>query len=177
MKIQDIEHWVGYLEHQTPDQLFAFRENVGKGFCTVFALMVQIAQGINLQELPWCATFVHAVINRPDILGKAHPGTRVLARRMKRKRLWRGRDYVPEPGDLIFCTNQPYTRRRINHVGVVGTVSEADGTIQSIDGNTHDPSGTFAWEDGGAVARRTRDKDDPHIIGYGATGHLLDIEN
>ena len=163
--------WIGYLEHLTPDNLADFKANPGKGYYTIFGLMIQITQGINLQGLPWCATFVHAVINRPDILGKAHPGTRVLARRMKRKRLWRKTNYIPQPGDLMFCTNQPDTRRRINHVAIVDHVE--NGIAYTVDGNTHDPSGVFEWEQGGAVDMRKRALDDPHIIGYAAIGELI----
>lgn len=171
MSWENAAQWIGYLEHQTPDYLGDFRANPGKGYFTIFGLMIQITQGINLQGLPWCATFVHAVISRPDVLGKAHPGCRVLARRMKRKRLWRNRKYRPERGDLIFCTNEPHGRRRINHVAIV---EGCDGqSVISIDGNTKDASGVFTAEQGGAVDRRVRDLADCHIIGYAATGRVL----
>ena len=174
MSYTDAKDWIGYLEHQTPDLLGVYRANPGKGGCTIFAVLVAMSQGINLQALPWCATFVHAVINRPDVLGKAHPGTRKLARRMRRRGLWRGRDhYIPESGDLIFCTNHPDDTRRINHVAIV---EDCDGkTVSSIDGNTHDTSGTFQWEQGGAVDRVFRELDDAKIVGYAATGKLLKI--
>ena len=40
------------------------------------------------------------------------------------------------------------------------------GKVYSIEGNTVDPSGVFPENQGGAVARRERDKDDPCIVGY-----------
>ena len=161
--------WVGYLEHQTPDKLWHFTANYGKGGYTIFADMIAQEQRINLQGLPWCATFVHAMINRPDILGKAHPGTRVLARRMKRKGLWREKDYVPKKGDLMFLANF----KRIDHIAIVESADEK--TVTTIDGNTHDPKGRFTFEEGGAVERCVRDKTDKRIVGYASIGHLYEI--
>ena len=173
MSYTEAKDWIGYLEHQTPDLLGVFRANPGKGGNTIFSTLLIMSQGRNLQGLPWCATFVHAVINRPDVIGKAHPGTRKLARRMRRRGLWRGRDYLPEDGDLIFCTNHPEGPGRINHVAIVEAAGDQE--VVSIDGNTHDPSGVFPWEEGGAVDRVIRRLDDPKIVGYAATGKLLKI--
>lgn len=153
--------WVGYLEHKTPDRLGYFNENVGKGYCTIFAAMLWEAQRVNLMGLPWCATFVHAVLDRPDVLGRPHPGCRVLARRMKRRKMWRGKDYLPKPGDLIFLANDG---KRIDHCGIVESCEGE--TVTSIEGNAVDPSGVFRPEQGGAVARRERRRDDFKIVGY-----------
>jgi hypothetical protein len=151
--------FVGYLEHRTPERLHEFTENPGKGGYTIFGAAA------GLQGLPWCATFVHAVLNRPDVLGRPHPGCRVLARRMKRKGLWRSKDYTPKPGDLIFLANNG---KRIDHCGIV---ESCDGsTVTSIEGNAVDPSGVFRPEQGGAVARRTRALTDPRLVGYAAIG-------
>lgn len=167
MKIQD---WIGYLEHANPEKLGVFEANPGKGGWTIFAEIIRQRGGPYLQQLPWCVTFIHAMIDREDLIGRAHPGCRVLQRRMKRQGYWRNRDYIPVPGDLIFCSN---TRtRRVDHCGIVEEVRGKQ--IISIDGNTVDPSGVFAPQDGGAVARRIRDADDPIIVGYGAIGTLYD---
>jgi len=160
--------WIGYCEHKSMDRLHEFDENVGKGGYTVFAQMIWARQHRNMQGLPWCATFVHAVIDRPDVLGKAHPGSRVLMRRMKRRGLWRDKTYTPEPMDLVFCAND---RKRVDHVAIVEW-SDGD-TVSSIDGNSHDDKGRFAWQDGGVVTRCIRDISDPIIIGYAATGQFL----
>lgn len=164
------EEWLGYLEHRTPELLGLYTANAGKGGYTIFATLLALSQGRNLQGLPWCVTFVHAAYNRPDILGKAHPGSRVLRRRMKRKGLWRGRDYIPQRYDIIFCSNRATSRT--DHVGIV--TGYADGVVHSIDGNTVDPSGVFRPEQGGAVAHRERRHDDPKIVGYAAIGHLIE---
>lgn len=165
------EKYVGYLEHATPELLGIFTANVGKGGCTIFAESInRLYRWRNFQGLPWCAVFVHAVYvealgaqTAAKLLGKPHPGTHVLARRMKRRRLMRDRLHVPKPGDIIFLSN--HDNDFISHVGLVIDVS--DGTVFSVEGNTVDPSGTFEEEQGGAVALRERKADDPAIVGYG----------
>ena len=161
------EVWLGYLEHATPERLWSFAANAGKGGCTIFAEMLLREQGVDLMGLPWCATFAHAVIRRPDVLGRVHPGCRVLWRRLRRKGLLRGPSWLPQAVDLIFCRNG----RRIDHVGIVESCEGE--TVTSIDGNTVDPSGCFEAKDGGAVARRTRQRTDPKIAGYGAISEVI----
>lgn len=159
--------FVGYLEHKSPDRLNEFTENVGKGGCTIFASMIMKSQKVNLMHLPWCSTFVHAIINRPDILGKAHPGCRVLVRRMKHKKLWVDTDYIPTVGDLVFYANN----KRIDHVGIV---EYCDGKmILSIEGNAIDDTGHFKSTEGGIVAKRIRSLTDPKIKGYAKIGGLI----
>lgn len=163
--------WVGYCEHLTPDELNIFNANVGKGGCTIFAEILKQTQGVDLQGLPWCATFVHATLGRPDLLGKADGWSWVLQWRMKLRRRWRGRYYRPQPNDLMFCAND---HKWVDHVCIV---ESCDGTtVTTIDGNTHDENGRFAWTEGGVVARRTRDLTDPLIIGYGAIGKDINIK-
>ena len=161
-----LECWAGYKEHATSARLENYRENIGRGNCTIFAAMIQKREGRNLQGLPWCTTFVFAVIARPDILGRAVPGSRTLARRMKRRGFWRGPEYAPRRGDVMFMASG----RRIDHVGIV---LEADRkTVTSIDGNSHDCDGIFAPNEGGAVAINQRDANSPKIRGYAAIGLL-----
>ena len=167
---QRAAEWVGYLEHQDGHLLGIYTANVGKGGYTIFAQMLCERYSARLWGLPWCAVFVHAIIDQPDLLGRPHAGTRVLQRRMKRRRFWRGRNYRPQPGDLIFCSNA--RSNRVDHVGIVESL---DGeTVSSIEGNTVDPTGVFAPEQGGAVARRIRRLDDPIIVGYAAIGKEWD---
>ena len=159
------EDWVGYLEHQSPDRLQCFTENVGKGGFTIFSEMVNPA----LQGCPWCVIFVLAMIARPDLLGRPHPGCKVLYRRLQRRGFFRDRDYWPIADDIILMSN---TRTRlIDHCGVVRGVDK--DLIITIEGNTIDPSGRIPPNLGGAVAKHYRRHDDLVIVGYGAIGHFL----
>lgn len=160
-------YWVGYMEHKSANQLWSFDQNVGKGGYTIFGAYLMQSQHRNLQGLPWCATFIHAVIDCPDILGKAHPGCRVLQRRMKRKKYWRGKEYIPQKGDLIFLSN-----KETDYVDHCGIVDKCDGhNVTSIDGNG--PGKYFKPGDGGEVVEKARSLSDPKIVGYAAIGHLL----
>ena len=87
---------------------------------------------------------------------------------MKRKGRFRDLSYTPTSGDLIFLQNGD---GRISHCGIV---EWSDGQeVASIEGNTVDPSGHFASEQGGAVATRIRKIKDPAIMGYGKIGEEL----
>lgn len=148
--------WLGYLEHATPERLLEFTENAGKGGYTIFGELT------GLQGLPWCATFVFAVHPNAKRLGRPCSGVVTLARRMILRQRWRKRSYLPKRGDLIFLRNSP--SGLIDHCGIVEI---CDGsTVASIEGNAVDPSGVFRPDQGGAVARRERQRGDPRIVGY-----------
>lgn len=162
--------WIGYFEHASEVAIEVFNANIGKGGCTIFSDFIRrIYPWRNFMGLPWCTVFVHAVViqsvgkdRAKRILGKPHPGSRVLARRIKRKGRLRGPDYLPQPGDLIFCHNGD---GRISHCGIVEFI---DGNeVVSIEGNTIDPAGRFQQHDGGVVARRRRQLADSSIVNYG----------
>ena len=168
--IETAKKWVGYLEHQTNDQLGYYTENIGKGGCTIFSMIIgRVYRHRNFSGLPWCATFVHSVFleafgkeKARELLGKPHPGTRVLARRFRRRGCLMDLDYVPTQGDIIFLHNGD---GRISHCGIVEKVE--DEIVTSIEGNTIDPSGHFEPHRGGAVAVRTRNLNDDAIVAYG----------
>ncbi len=170
--VAEAAQWIGYLEHKDSRHIGLYRSNAGKGGYTAFAEIVRQKCKRNLQGLPWCAVFIHSCFanvyggeGARMLLGRPHAGTRVLARRMRRKGLWRDKGYTPVAGDIIFLANDG---KHIDHCGIV---TESDGeTVTSIDGNTVDPSGFFTEEQGGAVALRDRLLTDVRIIGYGATG-------
>jgi hypothetical protein len=162
--------YVGYLEHATEELLGVFTANPGKGGYTVFSEIVRKHyRRRNFQGLPWCAVFVFAVFleamgkDAETLLGKPHPGTKVLARRFRRKKRLRDRSYRPKAGDIIFLSN--FQNQVIGHVGIVTGTDEK--MVYSIEGNTIDPSGVFKREDGGAVAIRGREYNDPAIVCYG----------
>ena len=168
---------LGYLEHLDGRLLGVARANAGKGGYTVFAQELARMTGVNLQRLPWCAVFVHWAFCKAfgasqsrRILGRPHPGCRVLARRMKRRKLWRGTEYIPRKWDIVFCANDGSC---IDHCGIV---ESCDGhTVTSIDGNAADPSGVLPKDRGGCVARRQRPADSPVIRGYAQTGTIAEI--
>lgn len=162
--------YVGYLEHATATLLGVYRADPGKGGYTIFSEIVRrFYRRRNFQGLPWCAVFVYAVYlealgkKAEKLLGKPHPGTKVLARRLRRKKRLRDRSYRPKAGDIIFLSN--YQNEVIGHVGIV--VSRDEKMVYSVEGNTIDPSGVFKREDGGAVAIRGREFRDPAIVCYG----------
>lgn len=170
--VAEAARWIGYLEHKSAKFLGMYRSNVGKGGYTAFAENVRQKCKRNLQGLPWCAVFVYSCFATAYgrewtkmHLGRPHAGTRVLARRMRRKRLWRGTDYTPVKGDIIFLANDG---KHLDHCGIVAEVDSE--SVTSIDGNTVDDSGVFAEIEGGAVALRERALTDKRIIGYGTTG-------
>ena len=162
--------YVGYLEHATGDLLGVFTANPGKGGYTVFSEMIRRHyRRRNFQGLPWCAVFVFAVYleamgkDAEKCLGKPHPGTKVMARRFRRKKRLRDRNYRPRAGDIIFLSN--FQNQEIGHVGIV--VDRDERMVYSVEGNTIDPSGVFFREEGGAVALRGREFSDPAIVCYG----------
>lgn len=168
--VDEARRWLGYLEHRDERLLGVYAANAGKGGCTIFAAVTKLPQG-----LPWCAVFVHAVYwqalgaeQAEALLGRPHPGTRKLARRMRHAGRWRGREYIPRAGDIIFLS--PARDGSIGHCGIVEAAE--GGEVASIDGNTTDPGGHFAPREGGAVARRRRRLDDGVIVGYGALGGI-----
>lgn len=169
MVVKTAQKYIGYLEHLSNDRLASYKANVGKGGCTIFACIIGRAyRWHNFSGVPWCATFVHAVFiealgkeKARKLLGKPHPGSRVLMRRFQRRGRLHGREYTPKAGDIIFLTNSD----RVNHCGIVVCVE--DGEIITVEGNTVDPGGVFQKHEGGAVAQRVRPLTDPAIVCYG----------
>lgn len=172
--IEVAKTWVGYLEHKSEDLLGVYTANVGKGYCTIFSRIIsQHYRHRNFNGVPWCAVFVHAVFleaygkdRARKLLGKPHPGTRVLARRLKRKKRLRwpcDSDYVPEPGDLVFFHNGD---GEIAHCGIVVEVNLELSRLTTVEGNTTSPTNHFEKHQGGAVAMRERNLSDPSIICY-----------
>jgi hypothetical protein len=165
--VKTAQRYIGYLEHLDNDLLGVFTANPGKGGCTIFAYLVSRAyRWRNFSGLSWCATFVYAVFiealgkqQARKLLGKPHPGTRVLYRRFKRKGKLTDK---PKVGDIIFLTNGS---GKVDHCGIVVGVDGAE--VITIEGNTVDPSGVFEKHEGGAVAQRVRELTDPKIICYG----------
>ena len=174
--IKEATKWIGYLEHKSNDRLESFTENIGKGGYTIFPMIIcRHYPRLNFSGLPWCTVFVCAVCimyyGKNDAyraLGKPCAGSRLLARRMRRKGLLESSTYCPTTNDLVFLYND---KNRIGHCGIVERVE--DGYLFTIEGNTKDPSGHFAQNEGGAVARRKRSLEDKLIACYARTSEIL----
>ena len=82
----------------------------------------------------WCADFVSWVCSLAG--GELNdPYTPSVVNRLKAKDLWKGLD-DPEPGDLVLFD---WDHDRVaDHIGLVETVN-ADGSINTIEGNTNNP--------------------------------------
>lgn len=175
--INTASKWIGYLEHKSEDALGFYTENVGKGGYTVFAYLIRRCYPYrNFAGLPWCATFLHWVFiealgkeKARRLLGKPHPGTRVLFKRLRRRGLIRPKEYIPSMEDVMFLHNGD---GRISHCAIVVGV-EGD-TVTTIEGNTVDPTGVFDKTAGGAVAKRERSLSDELIVCYGCVSTLID---
>lgn len=167
MPINTAKKWLGYLEHSSPDMLGVYTANTGKGGYTIFSDIISSNyRWRNFQGLPWCATFIHAVFiealgkdNARELLGKPHPGTKVLYRRFKRNNKLINK---PTKGDIVFLTNESGL---VEHCGIVICVE--NDKIITIEGNATDSSGIFKKHEGGAVVQRVRELTDPKIICYG----------
>lgn len=164
---------MGYLEHADGRLLGVYQANAGSGNHTIFAKKLRERTGADFMGMQWCVTFVFAVYadalgarGMRRALGRPTPSATRLARRMKRRGLWQGRNYLPQRDDLIFLS--PYRDGKIGHIGIV--VDTKAGYVLSVDGNTVDPTGFFAEDYGGAVDYRARALDDPRIVGYARTG-------
>jgi len=83
----------------------------------------------------WCADFVSWVCTMAG--GELNdPYTPSVVNRLKAKDLWKGLDN-PEPGDLVLFD---WDHDRVaDHIGLVETVN-ADGSINTIEGNTNNPA-------------------------------------
>ena len=168
--IQTAQKYIGYLEHSSEELLGVFNANVGRGGYTIFAYFIsKYYRWRNFYGVPWCALFVHSVFieafgkaRAKQLLGKPHPGSRVLYRRLKRKGQITD---IPSEGCIAFLTNGT----RIDHCGIVVCVE--DGDVITVEGNTTDPTGIFEEREGGAVAQRVRKLTDPALVCYGKVGN------
>lgn len=122
--------------------------------------------GMNYE--PWCDMFVSwcgAQVGALDIIGKfAYCPYHVTW--FKNRGQWKGRDYTPKPGDIIFFANRSGVAC---HIGFVESVNGS--TILTIEGNT--AAGNNA--NGGQVQRRNRTLGTVgsswYVLGYGTPAY------
>lgn len=107
-------------------------------------------------RVPWCACFVSWCANQCDYLeNDIIPKFALVSdgsNWFKARNQWKGRDYEPNPGDIIFFTWGGTGNE--DHVGIVEKCE--DGKVHTIEGNTTD-----------SCARRTYSVGEINILGYG----------
>lgn len=110
-------------------------------------------------RVDWCAIFVSWVANQAGLLGETIPRFSVVSQGIsyyKKQGLYRGRDYTPRPGDLIFFD---WNYNGIpDHVGLVKTVD--DTRVYTIEGNSKDECKELNYL-----------RNNPQIIGYGTPNY------
>ena len=105
----------------------------------------------------WCFYKAYGVTTAQNMIcGNFDDYTVNSAKQYQKKGEWYT---TPEIGDQIFFKNST----RICHTGLVEEVK--DGRVYPIEGNTSDKSGLIP--NGGCVARKSYDLNDPCIAGYG----------
>jgi len=107
-------------------------------------------------RVPWCAIFVSWVADQAGLIDAGiiprFASVNYGIQWFRDRGQWRGRDYTPAPGDLIFFDWNGNGRG--DHVGIVERVE--GGYVYAIEGNTSD-----------SVARRRYRLDSVRILGYG----------
>lgn len=108
-------------------------------------------------RVEWCAIFVSWCANESGDLDKTIPkfaGTYEGEMWFKHHDKWKGKNYTPSPGDLIFFDWQQ--NGGVDHVGIVEKVE--DGKVYTIEGNSSDE-----------VKEKSYSLTSKSIYGYGIT--------
>lgn len=106
-------------------------------------------------RVEWCACFVSWCADKTGYLNKIIPKFAACmdgAAWFKNRNQWKGRNYTPRSGDIIFFNWDG--DGKIDHVGIV--VNAAKGVVNTIEGNSRN-----------ACKRRTYDLGSSYIAGYG----------
>ena len=152
---------VGYLEKDSNSQLDSKNANAGSNNYTKYWRDMEPS----LQGSAWCDCFCSWVFKQAygeSTANKLLCGglycyyTPESAQCFKNKGQW----YTsPKKGDVIYFKNS----ERICHTGIVVQVS--DSTVYTIEGNTS--AGSQVIPNGGAVCKKSYDKSNSRIAGYG----------
>ncbi len=163
-RIDQADHWIGYLEKKSNAHLDDFTVNAGSGNYTCFARDYKEHTGQNLQAQPWCAIFVSEVFVQTFGLvaakkllgGNPYHYCPTGVNQFKKAGRW---STIPEPGAVIFFTDGT----RSYHTGIVIEVTST--RVKTIEGNTSGASGVI--ENGGGVCQKSYSKSYGKILGYG----------
>ena len=161
---------VGYLEKQSPRQLYEKDTNPGDENYTKYARELDIHfcfyRGIK-QGQPWCDVFVDwCFVKAYGVVA----GRRLLCQPILSRGAGCRYSYgyyreagrladSPQEGDQIFFQREG----TICHTGLVTGVD--DSRVYTVEGNTSSEAGIVA--NGGCVAQKSYDLHDPGIVGYG----------
>jgi hypothetical protein len=161
------ESYIGYLEKKTNAQLENFTANAGSGNYTLFGQWY----GAGWNGQPWCAMFVSYCADKAGVqtsIIPKHASCSVGVSWFKRVGRWHDRaGYTPEPGDIIYFTQNGKTAA---HVGIVTKVDK--NRVYTVEGNTSGGSTLIA--NGGGVAAKSYLLAYDKILGYGHPGYEED---
>ena len=172
--------WVNYTEKTKKSDLSGrdydnpgpYNEHAGYNNYTVFADLYYKMTGINVQGQAWCDTFVDTVFIHvfgvdiaKKLLGGFSAYTPTSANYFKNMGRWHT---SPQPGDVIFFENTT----RIYHTGYVYEVTGSK--VRTVEGNTS-TTNNVVEENGGCVAKKEYDLNNPKIAGYGRPDYSLAI--
>lgn len=165
--IKEAEGWVGYLEKETDKNLEDFRANAGDENFTIFG------RWYGLNGYAWCAMFVSYAAWKAGIPESVIPKQKSCTRDgvafFKKTGRWRPRaGYMPQPGDIIYFTNDG--GRTAAHVGIV-CMADASG-VTTIEGNTNGSPALVP--NGGGVAKKRYPLAYERIYGYGSPAYRDD---
>lgn len=110
-------------------------------------------------NVAWCAIFTSWVLRAAEIPEELCPNFASCTTCMnwaKKAGVWKGNDYSPLPGDLVFFDWNG--KGKPSHVGIVTDANSV--SVFTIEGNTSN-----------MVAERTYDKDSPQLLGYVAVAY------
>ena len=167
---------VGYLEKQTPEQLDEKLSNPGDENYTKYARDMHAHLGFyrgSKQGCPWCDVFVDwCFVQAYGVIAARKLLCQPILSRGAGCRYSYG--YYEEAGQIVREPkegDQIFFRRdgSICHTGLVTRVE--DGRVHTVEGNTSGQAGIIP--NGGCVARKSYDLDDPGIAGYGRPDYRL----
>lgn len=113
----------------------------------------------------WCATFVSAIAIQADLADiiPIECGCGEMVQIARKAGIWKGRGYIPKPGDVIMYDWTIRNDGWADHTGYIEIVGE--NYVQTIEGNTN----------GGRCARRTVLLSDSQILGFIAPDYLSKV--
>ena len=162
--------WQGYLEKKTNAQLEDFTANAGSKNFTIFGKWYDdYYHTTGFVNSEWCHMYVSFCAYRtglgPDIIPYTASSSTGAAWFKKQGRWYARGAYTPQPGDIVYFTQDG---KKPVHTGIVRYVEA--GRIYTIEGNT--TAAVKGKDDklitnGGGVAKKSYAVKSTYILGYG----------